>query len=335
MKKTLLALLLGCSTLASADETGDKKENATAADATQETASGRSAQETTPGRSTQETAPSRSTQEIIDTAPADAWRTPDPAQLLYLNTVKGTVVFELAPDFAPEHVAQIKLLAGKHFWDDTHIYRVQDNYVVQFGDANAEDKEKAKPLPTEIKALPDEYSRPVTGLDFKPIPDKDGWAEQVGFVNGFPVGREGDEAWLTHCYGALGVGRNDPPDNGNGSELYVVIGQSPRYLDRNIALVGRVIHGAGVLSSLPRGTNNNAGYAGYYNSPDEFTPVQSVRLGSEVPEGERLPLQVMKTDSPAFAELVESRRNRSGDWFKRRANYTDICNIDIPSRLQK
>ena len=191
-----------------------------------------------PGRSTQETTPGRSTQEIIDTAPADAWRTPDPAQLLYLNTAKGTVVFELAPDFAPEHVAQIKLLAAKRFWDDTHVYRVQDNYVVQFGDANAEDKEKAKPLPTEIKTLPDEYSRPVAGLDFKPIPDKDGWAEQVGFVNGFPVGREGDEAWLTHCYGALGVGRNNPPDNGNGSELYVVIGQSPRYLDRNIALVG-------------------------------------------------------------------------------------------------
>ena len=126
--------------------------------------------------------PGRSTQEIIDTAPADAWRTPDPANLLYMQLDKGTVVFELAPDFAPEHVAQIKLLAQQHFWDGLSVYRVQDNYVAQFGDPDAEDKAKAKPLPPESKALPAEFTRPLAGLAFTALPDKDGWAKQVGFA---------------------------------------------------------------------------------------------------------------------------------------------------------
>ena len=279
--------------------------------------------------------PGRSTQEIIDTAPADAWRTPDPANLLYMQLDKGTVIFELAPDFAPEHVAQIKLLAQQHFWDGLSVYRVQDNYVAQFGDPDAEDKAKAKPLPPESKALPAEFTRPLAGLASTALPDKDGWAKQVGFADGFAVANDDKDAWLTHCYGVLGSGRNDPPDSSNGAELYVVIGQSPRYLDRNITLVGRVVHGMELLSSLPRGTNNNAGYAGYYNSPAEYTPIKNIRLGSEVPESERLALQIMKTDSLAFAEMVESRRNRSGDWFVRTAGYTDVCNISVPSRVQR
>ena len=177
--------------------------------------------------------PGRSTQEIIDTAPADAWRTPDPANLLYMQLDKGTVVFELAPDFAPEHVAQIKLLAQQHFWDGLSVYRVQDNYVAQFGDPDAEDKAKAKSLPPESKALPAEFTRPLAGLAFTALPDKDGWAKQVGFTDGFAVANDDKDAWLTHCYGVLGSGRNDPPDSSNGAELYVVIGQSPLRLRRD------------------------------------------------------------------------------------------------------
>jgi len=78
--------------------------------------------------------PYRSTDDIIASAPADAWRSVDPANLLYMQLDKGTVIYELAPDFAPEHVAQIRMLAQKHFWDGLSIYRVQDNYVTQFGD---------------------------------------------------------------------------------------------------------------------------------------------------------------------------------------------------------
>ena len=75
--------------------------------------------------------PYRSTDDIIASAPADAWRSVAPENLLYMQLDKGTVIYELAPDFAPEHVAQIRMLARKHFWDGLSIYRVQDNYVTQ------------------------------------------------------------------------------------------------------------------------------------------------------------------------------------------------------------
>ena len=48
---------------------------------------------------------------------------------------------------------------------------------------------------------------------------------------------------LAHCYGSVGVGRDLSPDTGTGGEFYAVIGQAPRQLDRNIALVGRVVDG--------------------------------------------------------------------------------------------
>ncbi|GAA3255116.1 hypothetical protein GCM10020258_13330 [Sphingomonas yabuuchiae] len=42
--------------------------------------------------------------------------------------------------------------------------------------------------------------------------------------------------------------------HGVGAELYTIIGHSPRGLDRNIAVVGRVVDGMDALSTLPRGT---------------------------------------------------------------------------------
>lgn len=276
--------------------------------------------------------PYRSTQQIIDEAPAESWRTVDQENLLYMTLEKGTVIYELAPDFAPEHVAQIKLLAKSKFWDGTSIYRVQDNYVAQFGDPKAH-KEGAKPLPEGMKKLPTEFERPLTGLNFVALPDSDGgWSEKVGFVDGFAVATEKDTAWLAHCYGILGAGRDNPPDSSNGAELYVVIGQSPRHLDRNITLVGRVLEGVELLSSLPRGGGNNAGYAGFYQDEKEYVPIQSIRLGSELPENERVQLEVMKSDSKDFADMVESRRNRGGEWIVRPAGHTDVCNITVPTR---
>ena len=122
-----------------------------------------------------------------------------------------------------------------------------------------------------------------------------GWAPQVGFVDGFPAARDpkAGEAWLAHCYGALGAGRGGPPDSSNGSELYVVTGQSPRQLDRNITLVGRVVKGMELLSAIPRGPEP----MGFYEKAEQRTPITAVRLARDVPESERVPLQVLRTDS--------------------------------------
>lgn len=277
-------------------------------------------------------APYRSMQQIIEASPAGDWRTLDPANTLYLELDSGRVVIELAPQFAPQHVANIRTLAQARFWDGTSVYRVQDNFVAQFGDAEGDDPAKARPLPG-AKHLPAEFARPSKGLAFSPLPDADGWAREVGFVDGFPVARDGEggKSWLAHCYGAVGAGRNNAEDSSLGAELYVVIGQSPRQLDDNITVVGRVVKGMELLSALPRGPEP----MGFYEDAAKRTPIRAVRLASEVPVAERTPLQLLRTDSQSFRDVVESRRNRRDDFYKRPAGHIDLCNVPLPVRMAK
>jgi peptidylprolyl isomerase len=275
----------------------------------------------------------RSAGEIIAAAPDEHWRTPEPSKLLYMMLESGVVVVELAPQFAPAHVSNIQQLAREHFWDGTSIYRAQDNFVVQFGDVDGEDAAKAKSMGSAKSHLPAEFHRSAKGLTFNLLPDRDGWAPQVGFVDGFNAARntKTDRAWLTHCYGTVGAGRNNADDSSTGAELYVVIGQSPRQLDDNITVVGRVLWGMERLSILKRGP----GPAGFYENAGERTPIRSIRLGSDVPVPERIALQVLRTDTSTFRDAVEARRNRVDDFYKRPAGHIDLCNVSVTVREAK
>ena len=271
----------------------------------------------------------KSPSELLAASQPSDWRTLDPENTLYMRIPAGQVVIELAPQFAPAHVANIRTLARGHYWDGLSIYRSQDNFVVQFGDPT-EDEDARKPLGEAKQHLPAEFTRPAAALAFDRLPDADGYAPEVGFVDGFPAGRDpaSGEAWLAHCYGTVGAGRDVAPDSSNGTELYVVDGQSPRQLDRNITVVGRVVRGMEWLSTIPRGPEP----MGFYEDPDRRTPILSIRLGGELPEAERLPLQVLRTDTPLFAQLVEMRRNRRDGWYKVPAGHIDLCNVPLPVR---
>lgn len=271
----------------------------------------------------------KSSQEIFDAAPASAWRDLDPQNTLYLELATGRVIIELAPQFAPQHVANIRALAHAHYFDGLSINRSQDNFVVQWGDP-AEDPKDAKPLAPAKDHLPAEFSVATKGLDFHRLKDSDGYAPQVGFVDGFPAGRDPSDgqAWLAHCYGVLGAGRGLDADSSTGAELYVVTGQAPRQLDRNISTVGRVVQGMELLSVLPRGT----GALGFYEKPEQRVPIKSIRLASDVPAAERTPLQVIRTDTPTWDAAVEARRNRHDEWYKRPAGHIDLCNVPIAVR---
>jgi peptidylprolyl isomerase len=155
----------------------------------------------------------------------------------------------------------------------------------------------------------------------------------VGFSGGFPAARDpkAGQAWLAHCYGMVGAGRGNEPESGNGSELYVVTGHAPRQLDRNIALVGRVVQGMELLSVLPRGT----GPLGFYEQPSQHVPITSMRVAIDVPEAERERIEVLRTDTATFAALVEARRNRRDDWYKVPAGYIDLCNVPLPVRSKQ
>lgn len=264
---------------------------------------------------------------IAASTPAD-WRALDPENTLYLTLDAGRVVIELAPAFAPEHAANIRTLVRGGYFDGLAVIRSHDNFVVQWGDPDGR-----RPLGNARATLPPEFTVPVAAATpFTVLPDVDGYAPQVGFVNGMPAARDPKtgQAWLAHCYAMMGAGRGNEPDSGNGAELYVVTGHAPRQLDRNIAVVGRVVQGMELLSVLPRGT----GPLGFYEQPAQYVPIRSARLAADLPAGERLPLEVMRTDTPTFAALVESRRNRSDDWYRVPAGHIDLCNVPIPVRTR-
>jgi peptidylprolyl isomerase len=269
-------------------------------------------------------------QDVLDASTPDDWRRLDPENTLYLELDSGRVVIELAPAFAPAHAANIRALARGGYWDGLSINRSHENFVVQWGDANGEDPVKAKPLGEAKAKLPAEFTRAAEGLAFTKLPDVDGWAPEVGFSQGFPAARDpkANLAWPAHCYATVGAGRGMEADSSNGTELYVVIGQSPRQLDRNITTVGRVVAGMERLSVLPRGT----GPLGFYEKPEQRTPIRAIRLAANVPEAEREQIEVFRTDTKAWEALVESRRNRRDDWYRHPAGHIDLCNVPVPVR---
>lgn len=264
--------------------------------------------------------------DIVAAAPAAAWKT-IPADDLLVMQLKGggRVVLQLAPGFAPVHVANIRALARADYWDGAMIYRVQDNYVVQWGNNETE-----KPLPAGVvETPPAEYAMSPSGVAVRPFDYADPYAKGAGHVDGWPVAVHSDGMIsLTHCYGSVGVGRGLSPDTGMGGELYAAIGHAPRHLDRNIAVVGRIIAGIESLSSLPRGTEA----LGFYKERSQDVPIASITLASELPEGERPSFQYLDTGSASFADYVRARANRNDDFFIRPAGGVDLCNAPVPVR---
>ena len=271
--------------------------------------------------------------QLLATAKPDDWRSLDLDSTLYMDLPTGRVVIELSAAYAPAHVANIRALVREGYFDGLAILRSQDNYVVQWGDPEAENiaPGKARAMKQGKKSLLPEYTRLIDNkLAFTRLPDIDGYAPEVGFSNGFPVGRNPKtrQTWLTHCYGMIGAGRDNDDDSGSGAEMYVVSGHAPRHLDRNITLLGRVVQGMPLLSVLPRGS----GPLGFYEKAEQRVPIQSIRIAADVPAAERTDLEVIRTDSRLFAALVEAQRNRGGTWYKVPAGHIELCNVPIAVR---
>jgi len=124
------------------------------------------------------------------------------------------------------------------------------------------------------------------------------------------------------------VARGTEEGTGNGSSLYVIIGEAPRHLDRNIAVVGRVVQGIELLSAVPRGPAP----MGFYDKAEMRIPIKSVRMANELPESLRSQLEVLRTDSATFQATTEARRNRHDDFYIRPAGYIELCNVPLPVR---
>lgn len=271
---------------------------------------------------------------LMAAAQSSDWRALDPENTLYLELAQGRVIIEMSPEFAPQHVANVKALAREKYWDGLAIVRVQDNYVVQWADPNTEKPDKKRAIKNAKANLPAEFDVALDPkLQFTALTDKDAYASETGFYNGFAAGRDKKtkKQWLLHCYGYVGAGRDNSPDSGGGAELYAVIGHAPRHLDRNVTLFGRVIQGIDLLSSLPRGK----GKMGFYEKPEQNIPIRSIRVAADVPEKERTQLEILRTDTKLFKDLLEARRNRQEEWFHFRVGRIEACNVPVAVREKK
>ena len=314
------------------------------------------------------------------------------------NGTPREVVIQLIPaPFSQGWVENIRLLSRSSWYDGTSINRVQDNYVVQWGDPNYDNPEtggEAKPLPDGLRVMgEDAYVADLDPSDFKyawrgrgrqafnmafsPIAIRnapedsffmsDPYGPAYTFAGGFPIAvsrranKKKTEAtlaqlfglgglsdqnyapelgWPVHCYGMVGVGRGYSPDTGSGAELYTVIGHAPRHLDRNIALVGRIIDGIEHLSALPRGS----GALGFYGDAesDLRTSIQSIKLVSDLAGDDSADdpdahangyhFEYLDAHSQSFAEYAAARANRRDPFFIHPAGGADICNIPVPVR---
>ena len=269
--------------------------------------------------------------QVLAATTAADWRAPAADQTLLMELAGGRkVVIELATPFAPRHANRIATLTRAHWYDGLAIVRVQDNYVTQWGDADG-----THPLPSGItQMLAAEFSQPVmpAGVTFKKLPDRDAYANRVGFAAGWPVAMEkrNGPVWMTHCYGMVGAGRDAEADSGGAGELYAVIGHGPRHLDLNITLVGRVLLGMEHLAALPRGTEA----LGFYKTPAERTAIVSARMLDELPAEQRPAVEVLRTESAAYQAWLEARRNRKDDWYLHGAGHIDLCNALPPVRVK-
>jgi peptidylprolyl isomerase len=268
---------------------------------------------------------------VLAAATASDWRPLDPENTMYLELATGRVVMELAPAFAPNHVANVKALVREGYFDGLTINRVQDNYVVQWGDANADNPTTRRQVKTAKDTLPGEFDRAMSPeVPFTPAPDGDVYAAEAGWSNGFPAARDpkAGRTWIPYCYGVLGTARGGATDSGGGKQLFVIIGHSPRHLDRNYTAFGRVVKGIELLSTLPRGSRGLS----FYEKPEQRVPIQRVRVAADVPEGERTALQILRTDTPTFRSLVGARRTRTEPGFAFPVGRIEVCNVPIPTK---
>lgn len=269
--------------------------------------------------------PGPSPQEIADGASASAWKSVPAEDLVVMILADGhVVIYQLAPVVAPVHAANIRQLVRSGYFDGASILRVQDNYVVQWG---RPDEDPTKPVGITANP-PAEYEVPLKSVPFKALPYPDTYASRVGYVDGWPAASDGKAVWLAHCYAMIGVARDVPPSTGDATQLYTVIGQSPRQLDRNLAVVGRILSGMEFLTAQKRGTEA----LGFYKTDAERLKIVSTRMASDMATADRPAFQVMDTGAPSFDAWGHARANRDQAFFVRPAGAVDLCNAQPPVR---
>jgi len=257
------------------------------------------------------------------------WRQVDPDNLVFIDLFEGQVAIELNPLFAPETVKQFRKLLKEQFYDGLSFYRVIDGFVAQGGDGSDLGKLSMVPL------IDAEFERELSDdIEFTRVQKNDLFAPETGFVDGFAAARDVPEnkIWLTHCPGVVAMARNDAPDSSR-TDFYFVIGQAPRYLDRNMNIFGRVIHGMDAVQKIRRGRPSENGII---QNETTSSRIRGMQLASEIPKNERLSAFVMDTNNKGFEKILINRRNRKQAFFHHKPpKVLDVCQVPMVGRITK
>ena len=247
------------------------------------------------------------------------WRTPDPANLLVIDTNKGRIVAELTPEAAPETVARIKTLAHQHFYDGQTFFRVIDGFMAQTGDPKNKG-DGGSTLP-DVKG---EFTfRRSHATPFVQVANPAG--EVTGLMGALPIVSQPDvimamtqdgkaTAWPVFCPGVLGMARETTPDSGN-SQFFLMRAAYPA-LEKRYAGFGRVISGQAVVDAIKSGEP----------VPQPQDQMLRVRMGDDLPPGETLNVRVLDPTKSAFKVLVARARDEKGADFS-------VCDLDLPSQV--
>ena len=274
--------------------------------------------------------PPKSPGDAVKAAQPSDWSEIPASDLMVMDLAGGKrVVIQLAPLFAPVHVANIRTMARSGYWSKATIYRVVDNWVTQWGlGEDVDEGDTLTPLPQGAVARPpEEYARSASGLKLMPLGSPDPYSAMAAYVDGWPAAMQvGGGVNPTYCYGTVGVARDAAPDTGNSSELFAVIGSTARRLDRNYAVVGRVVQGMENLSALPRGTAE----MGVYAKDQPPVAILSVKIAEDMPADARPRFEYLKTDSAPFAEYVELASHRRD--YGVPSPGAALCAVPVPVR---
>jgi peptidylprolyl isomerase len=251
--------------------------------------------------------------------PAD-WRTPDPNDVLVIDTNKGRILVEMTPEAAPQHVAQIRALAHEGFYDGLKFFRVIDKFMDQTGDPqnNGQGGSSKPNLPAEFT-----FRR---GADLPFVLAADQTVAEIGFVKALPVETQSmmlapmtkDQkvtAWALYCQGVMGMARDDNPDSGN-SQFFLMRWPYPS-LERKYTAWGRVISGQDVVRAIKTGEP--------VEQPQDY--MEHVHVLADLPEASRPKVRVIDPKGPWFKAEIDRVRAAKG------ADFT-ACDVDIPVEVK-
>ncbi len=246
------------------------------------------------------------------------WRQVDVEDTLYIDTNHGRIVVELYPEIAPRHVERIKTLARGGFYDGLLFHRVIDDFMAQTGD----------PLGTGegASSLPDlrEEFMFRRGADMPFVEAAVQGRARLGFYKALPIESQPDaqmavtgdgrvSANARHCPGVASMARSDAPNSAN-SQFFLMRAPNSA-LDKRYSVFGRVVWGQDAVMAIAVG-----------NPPPTPDRMIAVRVAADVPEADRAPIFVLRTDGPRFRDLIDDTRR------ERRADFS-ICDVQIPARV--